>query len=419
MWRIGMAGLLASLPALADVSPSGRAIDPRRLGLVRTLTPHTQHIYGCLFTRDARWLVTHSADGTVAWIRCSTGRLERTLRLHAISLALSPDGRTLAASTNDGHVEFFEAATGGSLRKAQGEPGFAQQIQFSPDGKHVAAHLPESASIQVWEVESGKLVRTLEGASESSSAILFTPDSAAIFYVGAGGAVLMRSMRDGAELGRFETQGEPVSMALSRDGRELMTGVAGGKIRLWETVTKKELTQFDSPAPQQTPILAVSDDRRFLYVGAGSRLHVMDPRNGAIAATVKHHTAAIQTIAVSPDRRFLATVAGDYQVKLWGTVPGGMSRATPKGFLGVSVVGEEEGCLVSEVIPNTAAEQLGLRVGDKLKKVAGIEIKSSSHAIAQIGLHGVGEEIEIVIERDGGDKTFRAKLGPRPANMDE
>jgi WD40 repeat protein len=76
------------------------------------------------------------------------GRTEATIW----AVALSPDGRQLAAGTENGLVELRDTATGRLLRTFDWECGPIAALAFSPDGCTCAAG-SQTAQIVVWDRE--------------------------------------------------------------------------------------------------------------------------------------------------------------------------------------------------------------------------------------------------------------------------
>jgi WD40 repeat protein len=106
------------------------------------------------------------------------------LRLgHLISIndvALSPDGTTLATA-GVGEVKFWDVATGGP-RHAR-IPRSSWRIAISPDGRTLAV-LATAADVELWNVQSGQLVKTMTdpGGSERGGVtrLQFSPDGGTI-----------------------------------------------------------------------------------------------------------------------------------------------------------------------------------------------------------------------------------------------
>ena len=67
----------------------------------------------------------------------------------------------------------------------------------------------------------------------------------------------------------------------------------------------------------------------------------------------------------------------------------------------------------SSVIPGTGAERAGLQAGDVLLRIGGVRVGGHAEAIATIGLHPEGEEVEFQIRRGGRDLSLKARLGRR------
>lgn len=89
-----------------------------------------------------------------------------------------------------------------------------------------------------------------------------------------------------------------------------------------------------------------------------------------------------------------------------------------EGFLGVSLGVREDGgsgAVVTEVEPNSPASEAGIQENDVILEVNGQSISGQGALIAVIRDSAPGEEVEIVVERDGERLTLTATLAARPS----
>lgn len=87
------------------------------------------------------------------------------------------------------------------------------------------------------------------------------------------------------------------------------------------------------------------------------------------------------------------------------------------GFLGVTLDNTADlsaGAVVSSVSPGTAAESVGIRVGDTVLSVNGVPITEPADLQAQVTAFEAGDTIEMEIDRDGSVETLDIELGARP-----
>ena len=77
------------------------------------------------------------------------------------AVAFSPDGRYLAVATSLG-VELRDAKTLRLVRFLQGHIEPVWCVAFSPDGEYLASG-SEDNTVKLWDVETGKCLRTLKG----------------------------------------------------------------------------------------------------------------------------------------------------------------------------------------------------------------------------------------------------------------
>ncbi|MDZ7733799.1 MAG: trypsin-like peptidase domain-containing protein [Acidimicrobiia bacterium] len=181
----------------------------------------------------------------------------------------------------------------------------------------------------------------------------------------------------------------------------------GSPFNLEQTVTSGIISAVDRPFPTEevtvgmlqtdAPINSGNSggplvDRQGRVIGINTAIFSTSGDNSGIGFAIPidlAHSQAEKILAGEPLDTALLGVSGD---------------ATESGDAGVLVV---------EVQPGTAADEAGLEVGDVIRSVDGEQVADIGQLAADISQRDPGEEVEMVVERDGEQRTVRATLGSR------
>lgn len=161
------------------------------------------------------------------------------------SLALGPDGATLAMPTNK-TITLFDLTTGQprATLEFQGEAqGSAASLAVSADGRLLASGgqrwsertgKDRRYEVTIWELATGKQIATLPGHTNHIPTVAFSPDGSLLASGSWDGTVKLWQVATGTEIATFQGDiGRILSVTISPDSKTLAAAGQTGTIQLW------------------------------------------------------------------------------------------------------------------------------------------------------------------------------------------
>ena len=166
----------------------------------------------------------------------------------------------LASASDDRTVKLWDAQSGKPIRTLEGHTGRVRGVAFDPEGGMLAS-ASDDRTVKLWDAQSGKPIRTLEGHTELVTNVAFSSDGRLLASL-SGDEKRIRLWRcDTGEMAAIITRSSdtklvgralafhPASLVLAASDSP---GEKGGMIRIWEIdldVLLREQAQKPSARP--------------------------------------------------------------------------------------------------------------------------------------------------------------------------
>jgi WD40 repeat protein len=261
-----------------------------------------------------------------------------------VSLAFSPDGKTLVSGSRDNTIKLWDVATGQELRALKGHPARVNSVAFSPDGKTLlsggalGSGEAGGGQLMLWDVATGRELRTLLRRSNDVSSVALTPDGKVA--LSGGDAVRLWDVATGRELRSFgKISGHRVSdIAISPDGKTIASSSGTVEpIKLWDAGTGQELRTLAGHPGGILSIVFSPDGKTLASGGSDKLIKLWDAATGREVRSIAGHEKYIRALAFTPDGRALVSTSGDKTVKLWDVSTGRELRTFEGASLSLAV----------------------------------------------------------------------------------
>jgi WD40 repeat protein len=310
---------------------TAREIDAENLSIETELPPkwkcvesfrgHKASVNSIAISPDGQTLASGSDDRTVSLWNVKTGKQIFTFfgqeaEVHAV--AISPDGKKLVAGGFDRKITTWQLDTKALLRpffylnSPYSHSGGVSSLAFSRDRK-ILASASGDKTIRLWGGYTGECKRTLNGHSDTVWSIAISPDSQTLVSGSADKTIRVWS------LGTFQQprilighSNWVTSVAIAPNGNSVVSGSTDGTIKLWNLHTGELLRTLGRESTGVFSV-AINPDGQTLASSNRKTIKLWNIKTGELIQTL----SGCSPVIFSPDGQTLVSGAEGGGIKIW------------------------------------------------------------------------------------------------------
>ena len=255
-------------------------------------------------------------------------------------VAFTPDSQFALMASYKGAVKKYDLKTGQLVKRYQENVGDLSALAISPDGKNIM--IATKTEIFVWDNESGKeLYKITPGLPEDINETIFTLDSKKLLITCNDNTAVVWDLAKNKTSGLltgFLNQRDKGGLTydqddywesgiakyvrfknhllLTRDGKELIKGKFGTKVKRWDIATGKGLMEY---AGHKKAVLCYDlskDGKRMVTGGGDGKMMLWDVQTGDSLQSISSYQQPVLDIHFNADETQIVTSSWDATVKI-------------------------------------------------------------------------------------------------------
>ncbi len=195
-------------------------------------------------------------------------------------------------------------------------------VEVSPDGKLLLTD--GDATVRLWDIGSGRLVRELTGHSHLVRAVAFSKDGRSILSSGYDTFARLWNRTTGELIqsyGPHEDFGS-LSAAFSPDEGTIVTIFDSHKITLWDRKSGEMKSRFGPEEDRFTDVDVSPDGKHVATSSFAPIVQIWDVETGQRVRQIDNHGARVNSVRFSPDGKQLLTASFDRTARIWDVETG-------------------------------------------------------------------------------------------------
>lgn len=317
----------------------------------------------------------------ISWAQEPVYKLETVIqrghRAAVRCVAYSPDGKFIATGSRDNSIKLWEVATGREIRTFLGHLSSVNTLTFNASGTFLASGSTDN-NIIIWEVATGKEKTRLEGHENRVTSLTFSSNGAKLASAGWDKKAYVWDLGTNDIIGEYKVypaRGSRVgsNVIFSKDDKLLITGNDDGKIIIYDVNSQTPLDTLRNISPSSCggcPSFIQLSDKGNELLSASRRgpVTIWNLKSGKIIKEFGQEDKDYNALGMNGSHVF---VSKDDTVKIWNTAGGLVRKITIKDTEINSSAISPDGNYITTVTNDRIARIWNIRTGKLTRSLRG------------------------------------------------
>ncbi|MCW5316826.1 protein kinase [Nostoc sp. KVJ3] len=291
-----------------------------KVSLVNTLQGNENSVLSVAISPDGQTIASSGGNRTIKLWNLATGQQISSLNTYSQqvnAVVISPDGKTLVSGSDDSTIKIWNLATGKQIRTLEGHSDAVHALAISADSETLVSGSDDN-TIKIWDLATGEQIRTLVGHTFWVRSVAISPDGVILASGSFDKTIKIWNLTKGYSIRTLERNSQTVTaVAISPDGKILASASRDRTIKLWDLVTGKEIRTLAGHTNTVTTI-AFSADGKIIASGSRDRtIKLWNLATGEEIVTLAGHTNTVTSVAFTPNSKTLVSGSEDNTIKIW------------------------------------------------------------------------------------------------------
>jgi WD40 repeat protein len=289
-----------------------------------------------------------------------------------LSVAFAGDAHTLASGSIDKTIKLWDVASGRELKTLSGHADRVSAVAFCSTSLVSASW---DHTLKTWDLATGRELNTLRGHTNEVWAAACAPDGRTLASGGYDHRIKLWDAASGRELRTLEPdKGWIEAVRFSPDGRTLASAGSDHTVKLWSVPNGQKVATLEGHADFVKSVAFSHNGKLIVSGSADHTLRLWRMADARELRTIIAHDSWVGPVLFSQDNHAVVSRGGDPSINLWDIITGKKLRSFAAGGAGggsACLALSPDGQKLAAGVANNAIRLWNLGDGSSLRTLAG------------------------------------------------